>query len=387
MDKKAIVKKIYDTRANIINQYPFFGRLLFKLKLEYGECGTAYTDMRRIVFDPRFAARISIEELGYVMIHEVLHCALKHCIRGFGKQHDIYNIACDIVVNSTMLEMYDTNEIVIDNIPLMHLAPNGKEGRLYSVEEVYSMLMRLTPKELASLYGRGGLDIHDMWTEIDGETLGDLWQHYMREVVASCGVGSGIPRFMQRHLKEIGHNPRTNWRQVLHDFIQFDRSDYSFLQPDRRYQSDIIMPSFCENMDGSKVDKLWFLVDTSGSISDETLSVAYNEIKLATEQIENLSGMLSFFDFTVSTPQTFESIEDILAMKPIGGGGTNFKAIFEKLLEYAEIGDLPNVVVIITDGYASFPKEEAALGVPVIWMIVDSDVVPPWGSYVFISTE
>ena len=167
--------------------------------------------------------------------------------------------------------------------------------------------------------------------------------------------------------------------------FQFDRSDYDFAQPDRRYSTDVILPSFCENVDGSKVEKLWFLVDTSGSVSDEAVSVAYEEIKQATMQI-NLSGMLSFFDYTVSEPIPFETLEDILSIKPVGGGGTNFRAIFKKLEEYVDEDNLPNVIVIITDGYDSFPDEEVALGVPVIWIIVDSDVVPPWGTYTFIST-
>ncbi|MBQ6885224.1 MAG: hypothetical protein IJN56_05755 [Clostridia bacterium] len=387
MDEKTLYKKLYFARASILNRYPFFGRLLFRVKFGFAQCTTAFTDMRRIVFDPLFAEKLNAEEIMYVMIHELLHCALKHCTRGFSKQKFIYNVACDIVVNSTILEMYSVDDIVIDGESMMHLAPDGKEGRIYSAEEVYSMLMKLTPKEFMNLYGDGNvLDNHNFWDELDDTTLEDLWNNHVQEVVKSCGVGTGIPNFLARYLKEVDHNPRTNWRQILHDFIQFDRSDYDFSQPDKRYSSEFILPSFCENIEGSKVEKLWFLVDTSGSVSDDALSVAYEEIKCATEQIGNLSGMLSFFDYTVSEPQEFESFEDILSIKAIGGGGTNFAAIFKKLKEYDEQGDLPNAIIIITDGYDKFPKEEAALGVPVIWIIVDSDVIPPWGAYAYIST-
>ncbi len=389
MDERAISNKITDAKISILKDYPFFGRLLLRLRFGLAPCKTAFTDMRRIVFDKDFAENLSITEIGYVLIHEVLHCALKHCLRCNGKQHFIYNVACDIVVNSIILEMFDKNEITIDGAPLMHLTPDKNEGRNYSAEEVYSMLMKLSVKDFDSLYGGGNFDNHQLWDEVTAETttLEDLWNHHVKSAIAACGTGgSGIPSYLTRYLKDVDRSPRTNWRQVLHDFIQFDRADYDFSRPDKRYSESVLLPSFCENIEGSKVEKLWFLVDTSGSVSDDAVSVAYEEIKQATMQISNLSGMLSFFDYTVSDPENFESLEDILSMKPIGGGGTSFYAIFKKLQELTEEDRTPNAIIIITDGYAPFPEEESALGIPVIWIIVDSSVTPPWGTYTFIST-
>ena len=387
MDERAISAKITNAKISLLNEHPFFGRLLLRLKFGLAYCGTAFTDMRRIVFDKNFAERLSLTELGYVLIHEVLHCVLKHCLRSKGKEHFIYNVACDIVVNSTMLEMYNKDEIIIDGEKLMHLAPDGKEGREYTAEEVYKMLMKLSLKDFNDLYGGGNLDNHQAWSETESNriTLEDLWNHHVKDAINSCGSGgTGIPDYLARYLKEVDRSPRTNWRQVLHDFIQFDRDDYDFCRPDRRF-SHMILPSFCENIEGSKVEKLWFLVDTSGSVSDEAVSVAYEEIKQATMQIDNLSGMLSFFDYTVSDPENFESLEDILSIKPLGDGGTSFHAIFRKLKDFDE-DNLPNAIIIITDGFAPFPDEKEAMNIPVIWIIVDSFITPPWGVYAFIST-
>lgn len=387
MDERAISAKITNARVGILKEHPFFGRLLLRLKFGLADCGTAFTDMRRIVFDRNFAERLSLTELEYVLIHEVLHCVLKHCTRMNGKDPLIYNVACDIVSNSTLLEMYNKDEIEIDGQLLMHLAPDGTEGRNYTTEEVYKLLMKLSVKDFNDLYGGGNLDNHQLWGETESEstTLEDLWNHHIKDAVAACGSGgTGIPSYLERYLKEVDRSPRTNWRQVLHDFIQFDRADYDFCRPDRRF-SQIFLPSFCENIDGGKTDRLWFLIDTSGSVSDEAVSVAYEEIKQATMQIGNLSGMLSFFDYTVSEPENFESLEDILSIKPIGGGGTSFFSIFKRLKEFDE-NSLPNAIIIITDGFAPFPDEKEALGIPVIWIIVDSSVTPPWGTYAFIST-
>ena len=45
---------------------------------------------------------------------------------------------------------------------------------------------------------------------------------------------------------------------------------------------------------------------------------------------------------------------------------------------------LPSLVIILTDGYCNFPDESAAMGVPVVWIIVNSGVEPPWGQKVHI---
>ena len=386
MDERIVFKRMMESRMGILRDYPFFGSLLLHLRMGLAPCSTAFTDMRRVVFDPEFATRLTEEELDFVMLHEVMHCVLQHPLRGEGKQPCVYNVACDIVVNSLILKMMGRDEMSIDGSPAMHLAPDGTEGRGKSAEEIYMMLMQKTPEEIAKIYGFTFSDEHGAWSEIRDLTLGDLWDQRVKKASKNAGGASGIPDYMERYLKEVSRHPRTNWRQILHDFIQFDRSDYLFSRPDRRFSGDVIMPSFWENVEGSTVEKLWFVVDTSGSISDEALSVAYEEIRQAMEQIGSLRGMLSFFDAKVSDPVPFESAEDLLKIKPIGGGGTDFRAIFHKLPQAFPSEDLPVAMIILTDGYSSFPDEEMAMGVPVIWIVVDSDVVPPWGVYTSITT-
>lgn len=45
-------------------------------------CETAYTDGVRIAFSPFFLEELSDKELDYVLMHEILHIVLQHCLRG-----------------------------------------------------------------------------------------------------------------------------------------------------------------------------------------------------------------------------------------------------------------------------------------------------------------
>lgn len=40
---------------------------------------------------------------------------------------------------------------------------------------------------------------------------------------------------------------------------------------------------------------------------------------------------------------------------------------------------LPASIIILTDGYAPFPREKMAMGIPVLWLLNNEDVNPSWG--------
>lgn len=386
-DLKYIAQRLIQTRSNILENYPFFGRILMRLPFGFADCKTAYTDMRRIVFDPAFAINLSDEELCFVVMHELMHCVLKHCIRGRGKLHYLYNIACDIVVNSIVLEAMGLKEFKIDGSKVMHCSPTGYEGRNYSTEEIYEMIVKEVDESFIKEFGVSIFDSHEIWEQIANDPLLEgIWDSYIKKAGYGAGNGSGIPNSIERYITDIYHTAKISWKQILHDYIQNDRYDYVFSKPDTRYSGEYIMPSFQENIDGSKVEKVFFFVDTSGSVTDIAISEAFEEIKDAIDQIGNMSGQVMFFDAEVSDAFPFENVKDVGKMKPIGGGGTDFKKIFEYIAQYDE-DELPSVVIIITDGCAEFPDESEALDIPVIWLIIDSDIESPWGECIHVYTD
>ena len=74
----------------------------------------------------------------------------------------------------------------------------------------------------------------------------------------------------------------------------------------------------------------------------------------------------------------FYNVDDLTEIIPIGGGGTSFDAIFDYLNSNCS-DELPACIVIFTDGDAPYPPESAAMGIPVLWMINNLEITPPWG--------
>ncbi|MEE1503766.1 MAG: VWA-like domain-containing protein, partial [Acutalibacteraceae bacterium] len=74
----------------------------------------------------------------------------------------------------------------------------------------------------------------------------------------------------------------------------------------------------------------------------------------------------------------FENEEEFRIIRPECGGGTDFEVIFEYVHQHMQ-ENLPASIIILTDGYAPFPKETVSEGIPGLWLINNKDAEPPWG--------
>ena len=114
-------------------------------------------------------------------------------------------------------------------------------------------------------------------------------------------------------------------------------------------------------------------------MSDDGITAAYAEVKGAVDQFDGkLKGWLGFFDAAVVAPKPFSDEADFKAIKPAGGGGTDFQVIFEYVQTHMQEKP-PACMIILTDGLAPFPDERQAGGIPVLWLLNNDEVTPPFG--------
>lgn len=422
---KGCIKRLLLSRMRILYNHGFYGLLLMHMIYAVSEeIETACTDGVRITFGIDFLDSLSDSELDFVMMHEILHVVLQHCFRGDVEDPEAYNIAADIVVNSNiMLENgMKASSITLSKYGIaMHVAPDGKEGHEYTAEQVYAML----PKNLnkkgnnkspgpavggakkenkkgnnkspGSAVGRAKKEIskeqhqpvrvwddHSRWGKYEeDDTLRDVWVKRFEDAAEAIKIRDPsnarglLPAFAERILKEL-KKTQTDWRTILNDFIQEEVVDYSFSPPDRRFDdSPFFLPDF--NGKEDMVEDILFMIDTSGSMSDDMIAAAYSEVKGAIDQFNGkLKGWLGFFDAAIIKPQPFSDENEFKIIKPAGGGGTDFQIIFEYVFHHMS-DKLPASIIILSDGDAPFPLEKLAGGIPVLWLLNNEEVNPPWG--------
>lgn len=130
--------------TRFIQKNPFFATILFYLQLkEDPTIMTIGTDGENLFYNKNFlqttiAKTGNRDVLVSIFAHEVLHIALKHIIRRGNRDIDIYNEACDYVVNS-----------LLKNIGFTEIPGWLYESRFdgMSVEEVYEILIKEREKQ------------------------------------------------------------------------------------------------------------------------------------------------------------------------------------------------------------------------------------------------
>lgn len=400
------IQRLLLSRMRILCNHGFYGLLLMHMVYSIDEkLETACTDGIRITFGTDFLDSLTDSELDFVMMHEILHVVLQHCLRGGNREQETFNIACDIVVNSNILleNNMKSSSITIKNYgEPIHIAPDGKEGYEYTAEQVYDMLPKQEEKKLHSkgsgvAKGRARQqatnenhkpewrwDDHSRWGMYEeDDALRDVWVKRFEDAAQAIEIRDPsnsrglLPRFAQRILGEL-RKPQTDWRTILNDFIQEEVADYSFSPPDRRfYDCPFFLPDF--NGKEDTVEDILFMIDTSASMSDAMITAAYSEIEGAIDRFDGkLKGWLGFFDAAIIEPKPFSCEDEFRIIRPAGGGGTDFQIIFEYVHKHMQ-DKLPASIIILTDGYAPFPQEKLAMNIPVLWLINNNDVDPPWG--------
>jgi len=311
--KKEYMKRLLLSRMRLLCKNGFYGLLLMHMPFKIDErCKNAATDGKYIIFGPNYLDGLNDSELDYVLMHEVLHVALQHCFRKGDRDPERYNKACDIIVNSNILYSngMDEKSITLRKYggPCMHQTPDGKEGYLFSADEVYTLL----PEEPEPQKGEKNLgtgkrlgdgdpdnwDDHTQWDdnneipEDEKKEQENKWKQHIKNAATALavkandkdnGVGS-IPKFAERMLKEL-RKSQLDWRFILNDFIQEEIVDYSFNPPDRRFDGyDFFLPDF--NDKDEFVKDILFMIDTSGSMSEEDITVVYSEVKGAIDMFD-----------------------------------------------------------------------------------------------------
>lgn len=403
--KRTMIRRISEARKKLIQTHPFYGILAMRLAIGLVEddedsqkrnvCKTAFTDMKHLVFHPGFLNELDEKELLFVIEHEVLHCVLQHCIRGKGKDPYLFNIAADYVVNSNILLGMGEREMQIAGCEVFHRLPNGHEAYEYTAEQVYDMLAEKSKDKTDMNCFGTCIDNHDYWEAAAEDVYAsDVWKRVLEQMieegVSSHFPGGSVPPAIRQIEADYRHRKSVEWRVLLRDFISRCEGDedYNFLPPERRFACmdfDVFLPGL-NPVDIEVAEDIWFLADTSGSINNKTLKMIFSEIQYALEQVKGLKGKLSFFDTSVTAPRDFCDVKSLFAIRPTGGGGTSFYCIFRYLKEHM-MNKPPKAIIILTDGYAAFPKNASiANGIPVIWMIVGSQVQAPWGKCIQINS-
>lgn len=313
---------------------------------------TAATDGINIWFNYDWFKTLLPYERNAVWLHEILHCALRHCARKGERRHKLWNIAGDVQINDGFLKEFNWCKVPKNGISKPDYLRESTEETYLALQELQDGSSCKDKSDLEDLLDKLESDLLPSPTDEDGnpilpEELDARWKEALKQAAEKSRSAGHIPQGFKRILDDLD-SCKIPWRDALFNFIV--KFPHNFEGFDRRF---IYKKLYIDNFDGEAVE-LFLCIDTSGSIGTEELTLFSSELQGILSSYNHVKVHLYWADCSLYGPYEIEEISDMPL--PEGGGGTSFIPFFNAVKE-ADTASGLKLAIYFTDGYGSFPKE------------------------------
>ena len=344
----------------------FLGSLMCSLHFMWSkELPTAGTDGVKLVWNPDYFVSLPPKSRTTDLSHELWHVALLHNVRRGARDHEIWNIACDIRIDLMLEKMGFTFEGI-------NGVDRDKKYTDWIEEDIYDDLIKNPPFKLPPCTCCAS-KMPDGKNEIQS-TINSVVQAVHQAKLA--GQAGNLPGAIEETIKQF-LEPVVPWEVVLMKFFtDLLDEDYTWARPNRRYQ-DIYLPS--KFTDDGRLEHLVYYLDVSGSISTNDIIRFNSELKHVFETLKPQKITVVQFDTEIQKIDEFKEGDPFTEIKVIGRGGTSLVCVREHIQEVK-----PTAAVIFSDMMV-YPMQPLDFDIPVIWIVINNkSVTAPFGTTLHI---
>ena len=197
----------YDIAAlkrKMLVKYPFFGSVVASVDYKENRGITnAGTDGKTIYYNPDFLESLSVEQQTFVFTHEVCHIAFNHILRSEGKDHQIWNIATDAVINAFLKR---------DGLKMIDGGVDIAEAINYDAEQLYEKLLEEKQQQQQS---QGGSGENQNEQNQNGQSQNSQNQESQQQNGQSGGGSSGEQDEHEETKEDVGHDKHRMWEDAV----------------------------------------------------------------------------------------------------------------------------------------------------------------------------
>lgn len=329
----------------------FYGSLILMMKrvpmkMERGAMGVGFHEGQvKVFYDEEWLSKMSVKQLMFCLEHECLHLALEHINRMGDRDPLMWNIAADLAVNGYIMEnpgvCEKPYEIVAPGEGTFKDMPKGKTAEWY-----YDQIDSVTPQYKVTMNADGSITVenkktgqkqtikpnsHEDWESMkkgDESLHRELVKAMIKEAYSEakqCGntPGSSVSQLIEEMLKKS----RLNWKALLRRYcaasILSQEHKSTWKRTSRRFNDDY------PGVTHTRQPKIYFAIDTSGSMSDEDITDCVSELQ-ALKRIYNATITVIECDMVIHRTYDLTKFKKI-DMNFKGRGGTAFTPVFDHL--------------------------------------------------------
>ena len=361
--------------------------------------------IRRYKSNPNMVARI--------YLHVVLHFVFHHNFEYESHRTNLWNLACDIAVENTIMELGLYQTALEDDaereikLGVLKKRANGLHAgalyRLFLIEEPSIKEM----EDLTRLFSR---DVHDNWSPEESlEITLEQWKKISERIKAdlkSFSKGATDSSSLRAALDEATRE-KMNYSEFLRRFmtsgeqihINDDEFDYVYYTYGLASYGNMPLVEPLEYSDVKKIREFVIAIDTSASCKGELV------IEFLRRTVAIMSDADNFFhsyevhilmcDSEVRSDTVIHGQEDLEAFikntEIKGYGSTDFRPVFDYVENLISDGKLQELkgLIYFTDGYGVYPEYSPKYDTAFVFLSDDGHTpdVPSWAIRLVLDEE
>ena len=435
-------------RSMLIIKFRFLDIALSRLEPVPLDSATLATDGARLIYGPKHVLRSfksDHEKPARDYLHVLLHCIFSHMFTGNLADPDLWDLSCDIAVESTMNDM---GVYVTDDLRKSAQRPEieriRSDVRMLTAEKIYYHFLKtgITDEEAQRLGELFRSDDHTGWhgpesvkdsgagkSDKEGNNTGgpEMAEDGLSLLTPPLGIEEewkDIAEKVQDALETIFREQGDSTGSLIQNLNAVTREKYDYTAFLKKFavfgetlgvndeEFDFIYYTYglslYENMplvepleykESRRIREFVVAIDTSASTSGELvqkfLQKTYNILKSTESFFSHVNIHIIQCDADIQEHVKISSEEEfdryISSMDILGLGGTDFRPVFglvDSMIEAGEFSDLRGLIYF-TDGYGTFPSYMP--GYQTAFVFLDDEYrdpdVPPWAIKLVLQSD
>ena len=369
----AIEDEIIKFKMQLLRKMPFYGDIVMRLPIVRNDSiSSARTNGRCIEYSGKFFEKLSVGQRNFVLMHEIFHVLLFHCIRSNERRPRLWNTAADMIVNDMLLKLrlcMNHAGIPFDRPAegiFIYVRPDDTVETLYEMllddnkfvrDSLGKVLIRQNvwnPKNLTKVSAPEDvilIEISEGADEGDESKDTGLSQQALLDIIRESAIKNRSDMgsyFVPRKILGPVESRQIKWQVLLKDFLTEEiEEETSYATPERKYiHMDLIIPGYGTREE--RLEEVWAFVDSSGSIGNSEISQFLTQLYRIAKEFKCVFNICYWDTKVTDIYKKITNEKEIFNSLPKHSGGTDINCVYRWL---GENKVKPDVMLILTDGY------------------------------------
>ena len=348
-------------------------------------------------------------------LHMLLHCMLRHLAKKHGRVSELWDLACDIVVESILDDLpYACLRGVSTPVRQKVWGQLRAEMPVLTAEGVYRFLLRenYDPFRIAQLQRAFLVDDHGLWDmqeKEDNKRQDQQWSdrsEKTRTAMETVLAGQAVGGEAILEQVKVAVRDDVDYRAFLRRFavqrevmaVDGDAFDYTYYTYGLRLYGNMPLMEYPETKEEKRIEDFVIAIDTSMSTNGELvrqfLSCTYGILRSTETFTRKVNIYILQCDDQVRKETAIHDLEELRQymeeFELTGGSATDFRPVFTRIAELQRAGAFTNLrgLLYFTDGMGIYPQKRPPWDTAFVLLEEPPMAVkfPPWAIRLVLDT-